>query len=81
MVKMSYTEEYKVLSTLLDEVMSEESKNRLCSLKIKQSDRDKDLINTAFKAGWMRGVNDCGDITLRGYIEWKEYHEYMDNEA
>jgi len=78
---MSSHEEYKALSTLLEEVMSERTKKQLEEYKTGWDDSDKELIDVVFKAGWIASTMDCGHESLEKYMEWKEYHEYIENEA
>ena len=72
MVKMSYTEEYNALSTLLDIVMSERTKKQFDEFKAGWNDSDKELIDVALKAGWIAATLDCGYESLQDFYEKRE---------
>jgi len=69
---MSYTEEYKALSTLLDIVMSERTKKQFEEFKAGWDDSDKELIDVALKAGWIAATLDCGYESLQDFYEKRE---------
>ena len=72
MVKMSYTEEYNALSTLLDIVISERTKKQFDEFKAGWNDSDKELIDVALKAGWIAATLDCGYESLQDFYEKRE---------
>ena len=69
---MSYTEEYKALSTLLDIIMSERTKKQFEEFKAGWDDSDKELIDVALKAGWIAATLDCGYESLQDFYEKRE---------
>ena len=69
---MSYTEEYKALSTLLDIVMSERTKKQFEEFKAGWDNSDKELIDVALKAGWIAATLDCGYESLQDFYEKRE---------
>jgi len=69
---MSYTEEYKALSTLLDIIMSERTKKQFEEFKAGWNDSDKELIDVALKAGWIAATLDCGYESLQDFYEKRE---------
>lgn len=67
-----FSKEYSDLRIGMDILMSDNTKKQLSELKEGFDYSDSELIDVAFVAGWVKGVEDCDFKTFRDYAIWKD---------